>query len=259
MRMASTNGFMGDVVIARLKAAAIHLSLSCTAVGLLAGSMWLIWYRPPFLQIDGGLHVLRIVVLVDVVLGPLLTFIVFDRAKPGLRRDLLIIATLQVCAFGYGAGTLYLHRPVFVAAAEAGLYCVNWPDLKKAGGNLAAAEALARGADGPVFVHVRLPAAPAERAAMWKSASAGGSLPIHQAHRFEAMTLDRWDALLRADTRVDDLAKNDPDIASELARVRSTHAALPAALMAFVPMSCRYGLVLMVFDRQTRGLIDWMN
>ena len=257
--MASTNGFRGDSLAARTQAAAFHLVLSSLAVGLLALSMWFAWYRPPYFRLDGGWHVLRILVAVDIVLGPLLTFIVFDRAKPELRRDLTMIAAIQICAFAYGAATLYLHRPVFVAAAEGNLYCVNWRDVAKAGGNVAAAEALSREGAAPVFVHVRLPAAAAERAAMWKAASSGGPLPIHQAERFEVMTTERWDALLRPETRVEDLARQDAAVAAELARVRAAHPAVPFARLAFVPTSCRYGLVLTVFNRDTRAMIDWMN
>jgi hypothetical protein len=242
-----------------VKAAGIHLVLSGLVVGALAASMWFGWYRSPYFRLDGGWHVLRILVLVDVVLGPLLTLIVFNRAKPELARDLTIIVLLQVSAFAYGAATLYLHRPVFTAAAQGNLYCVNWRDLDKAGGDQAGAVRLAQGASAPVFVHVALPTDAAERAAMWKAAGAGGPLPIHQAARFEAMTTQHWDALLRPETRVEELAKNDAGVAAELARVRSAHASLPFARLAFVPMSCRYGLVLAVFDRETRAMIDWMD
>jgi hypothetical protein len=48
------------------------------------------------------------------VLGPLLTFAVFDKAKGWrhLRRDLACIALLQVAALSYGINTVYQARPV---------------------------------------------------------------------------------------------------------------------------------------------------
>lgn len=257
--MAPTNGFRGIAFLERGRAAAIHAGLSCVVVGLLAASMWWLWYRPPFFQIDGGWHVLRIVVLVDVVLGPMLTFIVFNRAKPELRRDLLCIVLLQLCALTYGAGTLYLHRPVIVAEAEGNLYCVNWPDLAKAGSDAAPAEKLVSGQALPAYVHVNLPQKAAERAALDKATAAGGALPIHRTQFYEAMTAARWDDLLKRDSGLDAMARNDAGIAAELARVRQSHATVPATRMGFVPLSCRYGLVMLVFDRQSRRMIDWMN
>ena len=244
---------------ARAKAASLHLTLSCIAVGALALSMWLLWYRPPYFFVDGGWHVLRILVAVDVVLGPVLTFIVFNRAKPDLKRDLAIIAAIQIGAFIYGAGALYTHRPAFVVAAETSLYCVNWREVGRAGGDLAQAGQLARGQPTPAFVYSALPPDPAERAALWKTAAEGGPLPIHQARLFETMSPVRWDTVLRTGSELDALATGDASIAAELGRVRAAHPAVPAVRMGFVPLSCRYGLIMLVLDRETRTVIDWMN
>ncbi|RYY96275.1 MAG: pilus assembly protein [Comamonadaceae bacterium] len=51
---------------------------------------------------------------VDVVLGPLVTFAIFDRAKPWreLRRDLAMVVLLQLAGLGYGLWTVHLARPV---------------------------------------------------------------------------------------------------------------------------------------------------
>lgn len=51
---------------------------------------------------------------VDVILGPLITLTIFNRAKPWLllRRDLMVVAALQLGALGYGMWTVYVARPV---------------------------------------------------------------------------------------------------------------------------------------------------
>ena len=55
-----------------------------------------------------------LVMSVDVVLGPVLTFAVFNRAKGvrHLRRDLAVIGVLQTAALAYGLHTVYIVRPV---------------------------------------------------------------------------------------------------------------------------------------------------
>ena len=55
-----------------------------------------------------------LVTSVDVVLGPLLTFAVFNLSKgwPHLRRDLAVIGLLQAAALIYGLHTVYVVRPV---------------------------------------------------------------------------------------------------------------------------------------------------
>ena len=73
----------------RLRAAAIHLALSAL-VAMLAGVLvFALWYPFPYRDVSGGSELFRLVVAVDVVLGPLITFAVFNRAKPRkeLRRE----------------------------------------------------------------------------------------------------------------------------------------------------------------------------
>jgi hypothetical protein len=51
---------------------------------------------------------------VDVISGPMLTAVVADPAKPtrAFRRDVLVIATVQLVALAYGVHVLSLARPV---------------------------------------------------------------------------------------------------------------------------------------------------
>jgi hypothetical protein len=62
----------------------------------------------------GGTELLLLILAVDVILGPVLTFAVFNRAKgtAHLRRDLLIIIAVQLGALSYGMYTVFLARPV---------------------------------------------------------------------------------------------------------------------------------------------------
>ena len=62
----------------------------------------------------GGRDLFLLVTSVDVVLGPFLTFAVFNIAKGlgQLRRDLAVIALIQAAALGYGLHTVYFVRPV---------------------------------------------------------------------------------------------------------------------------------------------------
>ena len=257
--MAPTNTFSGIALTARLRAAGIHVGLSLSAVGLLTLMMWRWWYPSPYFIADGGWRVLQIIVLVDVILGPLLTLIVFDRAKPGLKRDLVIIAVIQITALLYGAGTMYQYRPVFLAAAEQNLFTVNWPDLQRANADLMRVRALSDGKIYPVMVDIKLPESTAEREAVWLKSARDGVPPVHQAARYAAMTPARLDALLRSGVDIDALAKSDAAVAVELARVQGAHPDIRRARMAFVPLNCRFELIMLVFDRETRQVIDWMT
>lgn len=98
----------------RLRAAAIHLGISAAVAALAALLVFFLWYPWPYRELSGGRELFMIVVAVDVVLGPLITFAVFNRAKPAreLRRDLAVVGVLQLLGLLYGLSTVHLARPV---------------------------------------------------------------------------------------------------------------------------------------------------
>jgi hypothetical protein len=102
---------------ARAKAAGIHLLISLLIAALAASLVFLLWYPWPFRIVSGGEELFLLIISVDVILGPLLTFAVFNRAKPRseLKRDLTVVVLLQMAALAYGLYTVYLARPVVVA------------------------------------------------------------------------------------------------------------------------------------------------
>ena len=98
----------------RLKAAGIHLAISLSITLLAALLVFFVWYPYPYREISGGRELFLLVVAVDVVMGPLMTLAVFNLNKPRkeLRRDLAVIAVLQLAALGYGLWTVSVARPV---------------------------------------------------------------------------------------------------------------------------------------------------
>jgi len=98
-------------------AALIHLGSSLLVAALAAYLVFGLWYPPPYSELSGGTELFFLLVSVDAIVGPLLTFAVFDRAKPAavLRRDLATIVALQLAAMGYGVHTMAVARPVVLA------------------------------------------------------------------------------------------------------------------------------------------------
>ncbi len=98
----------------RLRASGIHLVISLGIALLAALLVFGLWYPYPYREISGGRELFLIVVVVDVMLGPLITLAVFNRAKPKaeLRRDLAMVGLIQLAALGYGLWTVFAARPV---------------------------------------------------------------------------------------------------------------------------------------------------
>ena len=102
---------------ARVRAALIHLSGSAVVAAAAAALIFGLWYPWPYSVLAGGIGLFTLVCSVDVVMGPLITLVIFGPKKPWreLRRDLAVVVLLQLCALGYGVSVMYQARPVVLA------------------------------------------------------------------------------------------------------------------------------------------------
>lgn len=98
----------------RLKASGIHFLISLAVAAVAGALVFGVWYPFPYRELSGGRELFLIIVTVDVILGPCITLAVFNLAKgwPVMRRDLMVVAFLQLAALGYGLWTVYVARPV---------------------------------------------------------------------------------------------------------------------------------------------------
>jgi hypothetical protein len=240
-------------------AALIHLCLSLLATGSLAAAMWFALYPPPFFWIDGGMSVLRILLVVDVILGPALTFVVFNRAKKEWRRDLAIIAIVQVLAFAYGAYTMARYRPVFAVYVDDNFFAVNWPRVEPATQDLAKPRALRQGQWAPAWVALDMPSDSHQAQELRRRTNPNGTTALPgMGDRYVPFSGAVAQKAFGTSADVESLARSNASIAAELARVKAQHPG-PLTNYAFLPLAGRDDVILVVFDRQSGKVIDWMR
>lgn len=109
----------------RLQAFLVHALLSALVLSATLALVALVWYPAPLFWADGGREVIVLIALVDVIMGPALTFSVYRKGKKSLKFDLSVIAALQLTALAYGSMVMYQQRPVFVAFALDKFYTVT--------------------------------------------------------------------------------------------------------------------------------------
>ncbi len=97
----------------RFKAAGLHVLLSLFIVTLVISAMYFLWFPKAYFALMGGKKLIILIGIVDVFLGPLLTFIVFKSGKKGLKFDLFCIGLVQVAALSYGVYVMLQARPIF--------------------------------------------------------------------------------------------------------------------------------------------------
>lgn len=115
----------------RLKAFGLHLGSSAAVLTLVLAGLYLGWYRWPGWYLTDVTRVVLVMVCVDVVLGPTLTFIIANQKKSRreLTRDISIIVAVQLCALTYGSLQLWNGRPLYYAFSENILQLVQAYDI----------------------------------------------------------------------------------------------------------------------------------
>jgi len=103
--------------MSKTKAFFIHFGVSLMVVSTLLAVMLLLWYPQPYFKAFEALDIIKVLIGVDLVLGPALTLVVYKPAKKSLWFDMSCIAALQVAALIYGTAVIYQQRPYFVVFA----------------------------------------------------------------------------------------------------------------------------------------------
>jgi hypothetical protein len=235
----------------RLKALGLHLLASTLALIFIFGALYLGWYRWPGWYLADVSQVVLVMAGVDLVVGPLLTFIIAGASKPRrvLTRDIAVIVAIQLFALIYGTMSIWNGRPLYYAFSENVLQVVQAYDISP--GELALARrqkaALAPHWYGlPRWIWAPLPKDSLERDRIVAAAVAGGDDVISMPRYFKP-----WEqglpALRTQLKKVDDVgyfSTADKKVLKE--RMRA--AGLSTDQLNSIPLTGRGHPLLAVFD-----------
>jgi hypothetical protein len=99
----------------RYQAFAVHMAISLVIFFILLVCITQYWYPGILFDTGNGWKAVGMIVGIDLILGPLLTFIVFNHNKSSLKLDLAVIALVQTAALIYGTWTIHQTRPIAIA------------------------------------------------------------------------------------------------------------------------------------------------
>jgi len=236
----------------RFKAYLIHLGISGLIFLVLAALILFVWYPQPYFAADGGWQGMRIMALVDLVLGPGLTLVVFKPGKPGLKFDLTVIGLVQAAALAWGIWAVHDQRPVMVTFADGDFYTLTRSQVEQAG--YRAPEVLARATTLPGYAFVRLPEDPAERRGLRFAGIAGVTLYM-MGDRYEPLDATNRAVVFDAGIDVEARARKRPALKAALGAFLAREQA-SVEQYAFVPLVCRYGRRLLVLRRADGRVVD---
>jgi hypothetical protein len=231
----------------RWQASALHLALSAAVALLVVTLMLVVWYPRQYFTAMGGDTLILILIGVDVVVGPLITLIIFDPKKKGLRFDLTVIAAMQLAALAYGGSVMFEARPVYnvfvvdrfeVIAANA----VDAESRAKAG-----AEFRSLPLTGPRIIAARQPDDAKRQADIVLSAMNGGPDLANLPELYVPYEQFRQEAAKSA-RPLADLAKRQPQDADAIRAFVAASGRAEDAL-GFLPMKARNKDMAVIVDR----------
>ena len=239
--------------MSRWKAAAIHIGLSAVIAVTVLLVMYQLWYPPPYFALMGGPMLVLLIVGCDVVIGPLITLIIFKAGKKGLRFDLTTIALLQIAALAYGLSNMYGFRPVFTVFAVDRFEIVSPAEVKP--------EALAQARypefasfplTGPRLVGAHMPQAPEAKNKLLFDEFGGdlNSLP-----RFYVPYDRIADEVARRAKPITTLEEHNPQVKERIA-VTVSRLDRQASRLGYVPIVGRFGDMAAIIDKSNGRMLD---
>lgn len=231
---------------AKLVAFSIHFVATALLGACAAALIFLVWFPHPFATMIGGTGLFLLVVGCDLVLGPLLSLVVYDRRKSrrALLVDYTVIGVAQVAMMVYGVYIVAGTRPVYVAFSKDRFEIVTARDLTDE--ELAAArsaEYRSRPLTGPRYVWIRISSADYQDALF--EALKGNE--EHQRPKFYAPYADGLGQMRRNASKLEVLERKFPQTTPALeAAVRD--AGIPPERARWFPVHHRLGFSTAIVD-----------
>ncbi len=112
-----------------------HLLVSAVIATLSAALVFRLWYPMPYRAMLGVGGIFLLLLLVDVVCGPLITLILANplKSRREMKTDLSLIALIQTVALAYGMHALWIARPAVLAFEKDRLTVVSANEVDIAG------------------------------------------------------------------------------------------------------------------------------
>lgn len=244
------------IKIPRVRAFLIHLAISFVIFAVLAYLIVVYWYPPPFFHTDGGWQGFRIIVGVNLVLGPLLTLIVYKPGKPGLKLDLTLIALAQVAALTWEIWVTYTERPVAVVYTLQYFTPVSAKLLSNVG---VAQESLTTYGDKiPVPIYVDLPQAPGEHQKYLAQAVSSGTPLYLFTELYQKFDSESLQILKQQSDQLYRHLETDPVGKQLLDKFFQIHPELYNRYL-FIPLHSRYQRLVIVVDAADLSFKDTLN
>ena len=237
---------LGKTLPQRFRAAGIHLGLSAV---IFAAALYLIlieWYPGFHFSVDGGWQGVRIMAAVDLILGPLLTLIIFNpfKARKLIVFDLACIGLAQLGALAWGFYAIHSQHPVAVTYSDGEFYSVTAEPILSEAADLSLLSGLSDRQ--PALIYVAPPATEEEETRAALMEMMGTAMPHEDPFFFRAFA-PHWGEVKSRAIDAETRAGNDPQFAQQLRDFIANRGGQVRDYFLF-PFTGRYGVCTLAFD-----------
>lgn len=243
----------------RLRASLIHLSCSAVVAAVAMTVIFLAWHPGAIARLQGVSRLIIVLIAVDVVLGPVMTLILFNptKARHLLKLDLGIVASLQLVALAYGLVMIFNVRPVYVVFNVDRFTIVTAAEIVQDSMPRAAPAFRTLPLGSPRIIAARLPDDPAARTDLMFSSMDGGADIFQYPELFVDYAQERGQALARCRSLAELKARNDLDTRDWQVFLASLKR--PPAELAYLPVegNAREGVA--IIDRRAGDVVELVD
>jgi hypothetical protein len=235
-------------MIFRLRAFGIHLLISVVIALLCLVLVFHYWYPAPLDKATGVTKIFLILLVCDMILGPVLTLIAADQLKKSLKMDLAVIGLVQLTALFYGLWTVEKGRPVWLVFSVDRFDLVQSYELDNPYREKTSTHFQSKNWFGPQWVAALAPTGIEEKNNLTFEALIAG-IDIPQRPDLYVELNSQMQVLVEKSKPISDLKKyNSVDLVAQVLR------GYPQAT-AFLPMMSKVNPVTVLINREERAIV----
>ena len=114
----------------RVRFFSIHFLCSVLIILIASAIIFGLWYPEPLAKALGVTPLFLMLILIDIVIGPLFGWLVYKEGKKTLKFDLSVVIVLQICAFSYGFYAIAQGRPAWIVFDSLNFTVVKNSDIE---------------------------------------------------------------------------------------------------------------------------------
>ena len=248
-----------DLLNSKFRAFAIHFGISLLIFLSLLYFILFQWYPQPFFSTDGGWQGIRLITFVDLILGPALTFVIFnpEKVRKLLIMDLSIIGICQIVALSWGTWAVHNERPYLLVFSDGGFYPLTYYQVNETGLKKSDIKNISP-APPPIKIYVDIPTDKQEYFALLTTAAQ--TKPIHfMGTRYKRFDNNILKQISSRNINMEAYLQGEPEEWRVKYQAFLKTVGNEINNVLFFPLNARYGKHIVAFNKSTMDIIEVLN